>query len=233
MHLQRLAQDAVRDGLIRVDELLAKRKRQKAQAALIAVDPRTGEVLAMVGGRSYNQSQFNRAINARRQPGSVFKPFVYLAAFEHAFKEGRTDITPATIVIDEPTTFMFNDEPWEPRNYENEYDGPVTLRRALAHSRNVATIKVAETTGYGEIAALWREVGAGASPRAYAAISLGVFEATPFEIATAYTLFPNGGTIRPLKAISADGQRAGRTCRFARPQRRPSRGETPRFSSPT
>ena len=201
IHLQRLAQDAVRDGLIRVDELLAKRKRQKAQAALIAVDPRTGEVLAMVGGRSYNQSQFNRAISARRQPGSVFKPFVYLAAFEHAFKEGRTDITPATIVIDEPTTFMFNDEPWEPRNYENEYDGPVTLRRALAHSRNVATIKVAETIGYGQIAALWREVGAGASPRAYAAIALGVFEATPFEIATAYTLFPNGGTIRPLKAI--------------------------------
>jgi penicillin-binding protein 1B len=202
LHLQRLAQDAVRDGLVRVDELLAKRKRQKAQAALIAVDPRTGEVLAMVGGRSYNQSQFNRAMNARRQPGSVFKPFVYLAAFEHAFKEGRTDMTPATIVVDEPTTFMFNDEPWEPRNYENEYDGPVTLRRALAHSRNVATIKVAETTGYGEVASLWRQVGAGASPRAYAAISLGVFEATPFEIATAYTLFPNGGTIRPLKSIS-------------------------------
>ena len=202
LHLQRLAQDAVRDGLIRVDELLAKRKRQKAQAALIAVDARTGEVLAMVGGRSYNQSQFNRAINARRQPGSVFKPFVYLAAFEHARKEGRTDITPATIVVDEPTTFMFNDEPWEPRNYENEYDGPVTLRRALAHSRNVATIKVAETTGYDQVAALWRQVGAGASPRAYAAISLGVFEATPFEIATAFTLFPNGGTIRPLRAVS-------------------------------
>jgi penicillin-binding protein 1B len=202
LHLQRLAQDAVRDGLVRVDELLAKRKRQKAQAALIAVDPRTGELLAMVGGRSYNQSQFNRAMNARRQPGSVFKPFVYLAAFEHAYNEGRTDMTPATIVVDEPTTFMFNDEPWEPKNYENEYDGPITLRRALAHSRNSATIKVAEMTGYGEVAALWRQVGTGASPRAYAAISLGVFEATPFEIATAYTLFPNGGTIRPLKAIS-------------------------------
>jgi penicillin-binding protein 1B len=202
LHLQRLAQDAVRDGLVRVDELLAKRKREKAQAALIALDARTGEVLAMVGGRSYNQSQFNRATNARRQPGSVFKPFVYLAAFEHAFKEGRTDITPATIVIDEPTTFMFNNEPWEPKNYEGAYDGPVTLRRALAHSRNVATIKVAETTGYGEIAALWRQVDAGASPRAYAAISLGVFEATPLEIATAYTIFPNLGTIRPLRAIS-------------------------------
>ena len=201
LHLQRLAQDAVRDGLVRVDELLAKRKRQRAQAALIAVDPRTGEVLAMIGGRSYNQSQYNRAISARRQPGSVFKPFVYLAAFEHAYKEGRTDITPATIVIDEPTTFTFNEQPWEPGNYEGEYDGPITLRRALAHSRNVATIKVAETTGFGEVAALWRQVGTSTSPRAYPAIALGVFEGTPFEIVTAYTLFPNGGTIRPLRAI--------------------------------
>jgi penicillin-binding protein 1B len=202
LHLQRLAQDAVRDGLTRVDELLAKRKRQRAQAVLLAIDPRTGEVLAMVGGRSYNQSQYNRVISARRQPGSVFKPFVFLAAFEHAYKEGRTDVTPATIVMDEPTTFTFNDQPWAPGNYEGEYDGPVTLRRALAHSRNVATIKVAETTGYGEVASLWRQVGAGASPHAYAAIALGVFEATPFEIATAYTLFANGGTIRPLRAIS-------------------------------
>jgi penicillin-binding protein 1B len=202
LHLQRIAHDAVRDGLVRLDALLAKRKRQKAQAALIAVDPRTGEVLALVGGRSYNQSQFNRATSARRQPGSVFKPFVYLAAFEHALAEGRTDLTPATIVIDEPTTFTSNEQPWDPRNYENEYDGPITLRRALALSRNIATIKVAETTGYGAVAALWRQVGAGTSPRPYPAIALGVFEATPFEIAAAYTLFANGGTMRPLRAIS-------------------------------
>ena len=201
LHLQRIASDAVRDGLTRVDELLAKRKRQKAQAALIAIDPRNGEVLALVGGRSYNQSQYNRVISARRQPGSVFKPFVYLAAFEHAMAEGRTDLTPATIVIDEPTTFTFNDQNWDPGNYEGEYDGPVTLRRALALSRNIATIKVAETTGYGEVAALWRKVGTAASPRAYPAIALGVFEATPFEIASAYTVFPNVGTMRPLKTI--------------------------------
>jgi penicillin-binding protein 1B len=202
LHLQRIAHDAVRDGLTRVDELLAKRRRQRAQAALIAVDPRTGEVLALVGGRSYNQSQYNRAISARRQPGSVFKPFVYLAAFEHAATEGRSDLTPATIVVDEPTTFMFNDQAWEPGNYEKEYDGPITLRRALALSRNIATIKVAETTGYGEVAALWRKVGAGASPRAYPAIALGVFEATPYEIASAYTIFANGGTMRPLRSIT-------------------------------
>jgi penicillin-binding protein 1B len=202
LHLQRLAHDVVRDGLVRVDELLAKRKRQKAQAALIAIDPRTGEVLALVGGRSYNQSQFNRAVNARRQPGSVFKPFVYLAAFEHAASEGRTDITPATVVLDEPTTFTFNEQAWEPGNYEKEYDGPITLRRALALSRNIATIKVAEQTGYGEVAALWRRVGTGTAPRPYPAIALGVFEATPFEIASAYTLFPNGGTMRPLRTMT-------------------------------
>jgi penicillin-binding protein 1B len=99
VHLQKLAQDAVRDGLTRVDEILARRKRQRAQAALVAIDPRTGEILALVGGRSYNQSQFNRAVSANRQPGSVFKPFVYLAAFEHAVRRDprlgrarRTDI---------------------------------------------------------------------------------------------------------------------------------------------
>ncbi|HEX6972758.1 MAG TPA: penicillin-binding transpeptidase domain-containing protein, partial [Vicinamibacterales bacterium] len=192
----------LRNGLARVDELLARRKRQNAQAALIAVDPRTGEILALVGGRTYNQSQYNRAIAARRQPGSVFKPFVYLAAFERAYAEGRTDLTPATVVLDEPTTWEFNQQTWTPSNYDGEYEGAITLRRALALSRNIATIKVAETTGYDQVAALWRRVGASTPPRPYPSIALGVFEATPFEIATAYTIFPNEGTIRPLRAIS-------------------------------
>jgi penicillin-binding protein 1B len=201
LHLQRIAQDAVREGLTRVDAILARRKPRFPQAALIAIDPRTGEILAMVGGRSYNQSQYNRAVSAKRQPGSVFKPFVYLAAFERALADGRTDITPATIVVDEPTTFTFNDQPWTPSNYDNEYDGPITLRRALAHSRNIATIKVAESTGFDNVASFWRKFGIGTSPKGYPSIALGVFEATPFEIATAYTVFPNAGTIRPLRAI--------------------------------
>jgi penicillin-binding protein 1B len=200
VHLQRLAQDAMREGLTRVDQLLARRRR-RAQAAMIAVDPRTGEVLAFVGGRSYNQSQYNRAISARRQPGSVFKPFVYLAAFERAYADGRTDVTPASIVGDEPTEFTFNEETWTPNNYEGEYDGPITLRRALALSRNIATVKVAEAAGYGEVAALWKRVGAGTPPRPYPSIALGVFEASPYEIATAYTIFANGGTIKPLRQI--------------------------------
>jgi penicillin-binding protein 1B len=202
LHYQRMAQDAVREGLIRVDGMLSKRKRPRVpQAALIAVDPRTGEILAMVGGRSYNQSQYNRAVTSKRQPGSVFKPFVFLAAFERAQEEGRTDITPATIVVDEPTSFTFNEQVWTPGNYDNEYDGPITLRRALAHSRNIATVKVAESTGFDNVAAVWRRFGIGTPPKGYPSIALGVFEASPFEIATAYTVFPNLGTIRPLRGL--------------------------------
>ena len=202
VHLQKIAQDAVREGLTQVDEILARRKRQRAQAALVALDPRTGEILALVGGRSYNQSQYNRATTASRQPGSVFKPFVYLAAFESAHEQGRTDITPATVVLDEPTTWEFNQQTWAPGNYDGEYEGPITLRRALALSRNIPTIKVAESAGYDQVAAIWRRVGVGTPPRPYPSIALGVFEATPLQVASAYTIFPNGGTTRPLRALS-------------------------------
>jgi penicillin-binding protein 1B len=202
LHLQRLAQDAVRDGLGRVDQLLSRRKRRgHAEAALIAVDPTNGDIVAFVGGRSYNQSQYDRAVASRRQPGSVFKPFVYLAAFEEAFDHGRTDITPASIVNDDPETFEFDDQVWTPENYEKAYDGPITFRHALAHSRNLATIHVAQAAGYDHVAAFWKKLGVGNPPKAYPSIALGVFEATPHEIATAYTLFPNQGTIRPLRHI--------------------------------
>lgn len=202
IHLQRLAQDAVRDGLVSVDETLTRRgRRGRAEAALLAVDPRTGDVLAWVGGRFYNRSQFNRVMHARRQPGSVFKPFVYLAAFERALAEGRTDLTPASVVVDEPTTFFAGEEEWNPRNYGDEYDGPVTLRRALALSRNIAAIKVAEAVGYDSVASLWKQVGTSTQPKPYPSIALGVFEVTPFEVAQAYTVFANGGELRPLRTL--------------------------------
>ncbi len=200
-NLQQQALDAVRTGLLRVDDLLSRRRRNgRAQAALIAVDPRNGEILAMVGGRSYNQSQYNRAIVSRRQPGSVFKPFVYLAAFEHAAQEGRSDLTPASLALDEPATITFDDQVWEPRNYD-EYDGLITWRRALAMSRNLATIHVGEQIGFDRVASLWRKVGVGEPPRGFPSITLGVFELTPFEVAQAYTLFLNGGSVRPLRAL--------------------------------
>jgi penicillin-binding protein 1B len=201
MNLQRAALDAVRTGLARVDQLLAKRKRKNvSQAALIAIDPRTGEILAMVGGRSYNQSQFNRAVAAHRQPGSIAKPFVYLAAFEAAAAEGRTDFTPASITTDEPEIFDVNGEPWEPKNYD-DYDGDITWRRALAMSRNLGTIHVGQAVGFDKVAALWKKVGVGTPPRAYPSIALGVFEMTPLEVAQTYTLFLNGGSVRPLVAL--------------------------------
>ena len=201
LHLQRVAQDAVRKGLTNVDAMLPKRKKGKAEAALIAIDPKTGEILSFVGGRSYNQSQYNRAILSRRQPGSVFKPFVYLTAFERAAAEGRTDITPATITLDEGETFEFDEQVWTPKNYEAEFNGPVTYRYALAHSLNLGTIHVAQSAGYDNVAALWKKLGVGNPPKPYPSIALGVFEATPYEIATAYTIFPNGGQLRPLRHL--------------------------------
>ena len=203
VHLQRLAQEALVEGMAQVDKQLAARKRRgQAQAALIAVDPRTGEILALVGGRAYSSSQFNRAVLARRQPGSVFKPFVYLAAFETVADEGRADLTPASIVVDEPTVFMDGEKEYAPGNYQDEYDGPITLRRALAHSRNVATVKVAETVGYDRVAALWKRTGVGATARAFPSIALGVFEVTPLEMIEAYTVFTNAGSVRPLQGLS-------------------------------
>jgi penicillin-binding protein 1B len=203
LQLQRLAQEAVGDGIAQVDkQLAAKKKTGQAEAALVAVDPRTGEILAFVGGRAYFQSQFNRVVAAKRQPGSVFKPFVYLAAFERMASEGRADLTPATVVVDEPTTFKDGENDYTPANYQNEYDGPITLRRALALSRNIVAIKVAELTGYDRVAKLWKRVDVGTPAKAYPSIALGVFEATPFDMATAYTLFPNGGQVRPLTSIT-------------------------------
>ncbi len=200
LNVQRAAQDAVRAGLAEVDAVLARRKRTvRPQAALVALDPRTGEVLALVGGRSYSQSQFNRATGARRQPGSVFKPFVYLAAFDKAASDGRTDVTPASLVLDEPTTWAASEGDWTPSNYDDEYDGMITLRRALALSRNIATIKVAEQTGFDTVAALWKRTGLGKTPlRGYPSIALGVFELTPLEVAEAFTSFATlGRQMRP------------------------------------
>ncbi len=203
LNMQRAAIEAVRTGLARVDETLARRRRpanERAQAALLAIDPRSGDILAMIGGRSYNTSQFNRALDAHRQPGSVFKPFVFLSAFELAADDGRTDLTPASLTRDEPGTFTVGDQTWEPKNYD-EYDGEITWRRALEMSRNLGTIRVGEQIGFETIARLWRRVGVGTPPRGVPSITLGVFELTPLEVAQAYTLFVNRGAIRPVRAI--------------------------------
>jgi penicillin-binding protein 1B len=232
LNLQRWALDAVREGLGQVDAILARRRvrrgeaRPVAQAALVAVDPRTGEILAFVGGRSYNTSQFNRAENARRQAGSTFKPFVYLAAFERAAEDGQ-GLTPASLIWDEPTTWTYDNQEWSPHNYDDEYDGEITLRRALAMSRNIATIKVAEQTGFDRVAALWARAKVGdGDVKPYPSIALGTAELTPLQMAEAYTLFPNLGVTRKLRGISTvvSGERELRVA--AEPGARVARPDT-------
>jgi penicillin-binding protein 1B len=195
LHLQALGQAALERGLDRVQEMIKKRTTAQVQGCLIAIEPASGKVVALVGGRSYGASQYNRVVQARRQPGSTFKPFVYLAAFEAGFDDpSLPPITPATVVEDAPSVFFYEDKEYIPTNYEDEYHGMVTLRRALAMSMNVATVKVAEMVGYDRVAEVWsKKLGIGAPIQPYPALALGSFEATPYEMATAYNVLANGG----------------------------------------
>ena len=168
-------------------------------------------MVALVGGRSYGRSQYNRVMEARRQPGSTFKPFVYLAAFEATFDDpSLPPITPATVVDDAPSVFFYEDKEYIPTNYEDEYHGPVTLRRALAMSMNVATVKVAEMVGYERVADVWsKKLGIGAPIQPYPAVALGSFEATPFEMATAYNVLANGGLkVEPVTILQVADDRS-------------------------
>jgi penicillin-binding protein 1B len=205
--LQRAATAAVDAGVKNVDTLLAKRydkwKKEAAkkgnnesvpqvQVALVAIDPKTGEIKAVVGGRDYGQSQLNHAL-AHRQPGSVFKPFVYAAAFDNAVDGVQPVITPATTVEDEPTTFEFDGKEYTPNNYGEKFMGHVTVRDALTNSLNVATVKVAEMIGYGRVVQIARQMGLGNNIQATPAVALGAYEMTPIDVAAAYTAFADGG----------------------------------------
>ncbi len=211
LQLQRVAQEAVATGVLQVDKLLSKKKQGLPQVALVAIDPRSGDIHAMVGGRAYEKTQYNRAVTTKRQPGSIFKPFVYLAAFDRTANQGTPVITPASVFVDEPTIFKDGDgRDYAPGNYHNEYEGPITVRRALAQSRNIVAIKVAEAAGLDQVADLWKRVGVGTPAKPYPSIALGVFEASPLEMAGAYTIFSNSGAVRPVQGISriVDGGKA-------------------------
>jgi penicillin-binding protein 1B len=218
LNLQRAANDAVQIGMRQVDELLRKSKITKeAQCALIALDPHTGEIKALVGGRSYGQSQLDH-VTAKRQPGSIFKPFVYAAAMNTALAGGSRTLTPASTVEDVPTTFMFDGKPYEPGNFHGEFYGTTTLRRALAHSMNVATIKVAEMVGYNTVVSLAHKAGINEDVKATPAMALGAYEATPLEMAGAYTVFANGGVrVQPVFIDEVRGVNGGNMFR-SKPQ---------------
>ena len=195
MNLQRAADEAVREGMQLVDEQLSKRKTKQpwpqAQTALVAIDPHTGDVKALVGGRFYGASQLNRAV-AQRQPGSVFKPFVYASAFSSALNGFHPVITPVTVIDDTPTTFLYEGGVYEPSNYRAKFHGQVTARKALALSLNVATVKIGEMIGFDRVAQLARQAGL-KTPRATPSVALGSYEVSPLDIAGAYTIFANGG----------------------------------------
>jgi penicillin-binding protein 1B len=193
--LQRLAEASVARGLDRLESRFTRLRRangDRLQAVLIAIDPRTGQVRALVGGRDYQASQFNRAIFARRQPGSAFKPFVYLAALSP--ERQRAVYTAASVVDDSPITLVVNKDPWAPRNYEDRYEGQVTVRRALERSLNSAAVRVAQGAGFPVIVDTARALGIESALAPVPALALGAFEVTPIELARAYVPFANGGT---------------------------------------
>src|SRR5712671_3944853 len=202
--LQRAAAQAVEAGAKLVDDQVTKMRTHKkkigknkfettvtpgpqAQIALIAMDPHTGEIKALVGGRNYGTSQLNHAL-AKRPTGSIFKPFVFAAAMNTAVDGSPVVITPASTVPDQPTTFSYGDQIYEPRNYKEEYHGDVTLRYALALSLNNATVKLAEEVGYDKVAELAKNAGI-ASVKATPAMALGAYDATPVDMTAAYTVF--------------------------------------------
>ena len=200
-NLQRAASEAVDIGVKNVDAQLARRYARwrkegqpvpQAQAAIVVLDPHTGEIKALVGGRDYGQSQLNHIL-ARRQPGSAFKPFVYAAAFEGAVDGVQPIVTPATTIMDEPTTFDFDGKEYTPNNYGEKFRGKVTLREALTYSLNVATVKVAELVGYTRVTDMAHQFGLDPSIQPTPSVALGAYEMTPLEVAGGYTIFANEG----------------------------------------
>lgn len=209
--LQHAAADAIDKGVKDLDAMVQKQRTRKVkigtgksakyetkvlpgpepQVALVAIDPHTGEILALVGGRNYGFSQLDHAM-AKRPTGSIFKPFVYATAVKTGIDGQQPIFTPTSTVDDSPGTYTFGDQVYEPRNYKEEYHGLVTARYALAMSLNNATVKLAEQVGYDRIVDLAHAAGI-TSVKATPAMALGSYDATPVEMAQAYTIFANGG----------------------------------------
>lgn len=161
-------------------------KLRQAQISVIALDVATGAIRVLIGGRNFSESKFNRALSARRQPGSAFKPFVYTAAMDHGF-------TPATVVLDQPITLITSDGEWRPENYDKVFNGPVTIRKALAKSINLVAIQVLNKVGAQVVIEYARRMGLRHTMNPVPALAIGACEATPMELTSAYSSFPNHG----------------------------------------
>ncbi|MGH7663305.1 MAG: transglycosylase domain-containing protein [Gemmatimonadaceae bacterium] len=198
---QRAAVRAVRrraDAIQRESRRWYGRPDEPVQGAMVAIDPRTGDVRALVGGSEYRRGGFNRAIDAHRQPGSAFKPFVYAAAL-------AAGLTPASMVSDEPVEIIDDGKVWAPSNYEDSYGGSMTLRRALAVSSNVAAVRISRAVGESRVIAAARRNGITSPLEPLPSIALGALEVTPIELVTAYAPFANGGyRVRPRLVTSIE-----------------------------
>lgn len=208
--LQQAASSAVREGIAAWKKRQADDKEEatsglRPQAALLTLENRTGMVRAAVGGADFNESQFNRATQARRQPGSAFKPLIYAAALEKG-------MTPATILIDEPISLpgASRRDQWQPRNFGNRFYGPTTLRDGLVHSRNIVTIKILRETGLAPVLELARRLGISAPLSNTLSLALGVSEVSLLEMTGAYAAFANQGAFRPPHFITKITDRKGR-----------------------
>ena len=189
----------------------------EVEGAFVAMDPRTGDIRALVGGFDYGKSKFNHVTQAWRQPGSSFKPFIYSAALERGF-------TSATTVNDAPLFFdaaATGSQPWEPKNYDGKFDGPMSLRTALARSKNLVSIRVLQSTGT-DFAQRWvTRFGFEADKHPpYLTMALGAGSVTPLQMATAYGVFANGGHLVEPRLIARIADTGGRVLLETRPPER-------------
>jgi penicillin-binding protein 1A len=174
------------------------------QGALVAIDNATGEIKAMVGGRDFNLSKFNRATQALRQVGSSFKPYVYTAAIDRG-------ATPDDTILDAPVTFPTPSGPYEPHNYDDKFEGTITLRRALAQSRNIPALKLADNLGIKAVIDYAHRFGITANIPPYLPVALGAVEITPLEQTSAYSVFPSDGVHITPRYITKVTDYEGRT----------------------
>jgi len=222
LDLQRDAAAAVEKGTKEIDEILAKRHPGQPidapQVALICIDPHTGEVKALVGGRNYGMSQLDHTI-AKRPSGSVFKPFVYAAALNTGLMANPTNLmTASTVVDDSPKTFIWDGDEYTPTDFhKNNWEGQVTLRTAFAKSLNVPAIEVAEAAGYRNVADLAHRAGL-SSIRATPSMALGTYDVTPLEMAGAYTVFANDGVMVSPRFISHIVDKTGKDIWTSEPE---------------
>jgi penicillin-binding protein 1B len=193
--LQILAEDAVQRGIATLEKGYPKLRRTESplQAALIAIDPATGDVLAHVGGREYGATQFDRAIQSVRQPGSVFKPIVALAALSHDEAGSLPRYTLASRIEDAPLVVKTVAGVWKPTNYDGEFRGIITLRRSLERSLNVPMVKVAMDVGLERVVETARKLGIENKLDPVPSLALGSYEVSLLEVARAYAVFASGG----------------------------------------